>query len=58
MLEFRVPEWLVDALMELHAVDKLGRKAAVTTTIQDVLGRQPRSFADFARNHREHWAAS
>ena len=41
MLEFRVPEWLVDALMELHAVDKLGRKAAVTTTIQDVLGGHP-----------------
>jgi uncharacterized protein YbjT (DUF2867 family) len=58
MLEFRVPEWLVDALMELHAVDKLGRKAAVTTIIQDVLGRPPRSFADFARNHREHWARS
>jgi uncharacterized protein YbjT (DUF2867 family) len=58
MLEFRVPEWLVDALMELHAVDKLGRKAAVTTNIQDLLGRPPRSFADFARNHREHWAAS
>jgi hypothetical protein len=58
MLEFRVPEWLVDALLELHAVDKLGRKAAMTTIIQDVLGRPPRSFADFARNHREHGAAS
>src|SRR5262249_46491077 len=55
MLDTGLPAWLAEALMELHAVDKRGGKAFVTTTVQEVIGRPPRSFVEFAAAHKQRW---
>jgi uncharacterized protein YbjT (DUF2867 family) len=55
MLDMGVPAWLADALMELHAVEKQGGKAFVTTTVLELIGRPPRSFVEFATAHRQRW---
>jgi uncharacterized protein YbjT (DUF2867 family) len=56
MLDTGVPTWLVEALMELHAVDKRGGKAFVTPTVPELIGRPSRPFVEFAVAHRQRWA--
>ena len=51
MLDMQMPGWVVDAMMELHAIDRAGYAAAVTTAVQEVIGHAPRRFADFAAEH-------
>jgi uncharacterized protein YbjT (DUF2867 family) len=46
-----LPPVFVDALMELNAAMKAGRLAAVTDTVERVLGRPPAAFEDWARRH-------
>jgi uncharacterized protein YbjT (DUF2867 family) len=53
MLHAGLPQWQVDALMELHAVNKQNRWNAVTSDIEKVTGKPPLSFAQFARDHAE-----
>jgi uncharacterized protein YbjT (DUF2867 family) len=55
MLDLGMPEWMVDATMELHAVNKAGHLAAVYGTVQEVTGRAPLSFKTFAQEHRARW---
>ncbi|MGD0678735.1 MAG: hypothetical protein ABSC94_25290 [Polyangiaceae bacterium] len=43
--------------MELHAVDKAGYAAAVTTSVKDVTGRAPRAFKEFVRENAAKWKA-
>ena len=50
-LDMHMPGWVVDAMMELHAIDKAGYAAAVTTAVKEVTGHAPRRFADFAAEH-------
>lgn len=42
------PPWLVEGLLELHGAIKQGFLAAVSPTVQDILGRPARSFSQFA----------
>jgi hypothetical protein len=52
-----MPGWMVDAMMELHGVDKAGYAAGTTKDAEKILGRAPRSFSDFAKDHASAWKA-
>jgi uncharacterized protein YbjT (DUF2867 family) len=55
MLGFQMPLWMVDAMMELHGIDKAGYAAAVTDDATRLTGRQPKTFAEFARESAAKW---
>jgi uncharacterized protein YbjT (DUF2867 family) len=48
-----MPGWLVEHLVGLFGLVREGVLAEVTDTIRVVTGRDPRSFAEFARDHVE-----
>lgn len=50
-------EPLTGAVLELWAQERSGAVAAVTPDLEGLLGRPPRPFADFARDHASAWAA-
>lgn len=58
MLQAGLPKWQVEALMELHAINKQNRWNAVTSDIEKVTGAPPSDFAQFARDHAEKFQAS
>jgi uncharacterized protein YbjT (DUF2867 family) len=47
-----LPSWMVEAMMELHAIDKAGYAAAVTPTVSTLLGRPATSFRTFVEQNR------
>jgi uncharacterized protein YbjT (DUF2867 family) len=51
MLQAGLPQWQVDALMELHAINKQSLWSAVTSDIENIIGRPPTSFEQFARDY-------
>ena len=51
MKQAGLPDWTIDVLMELHAVTRTGHMAAVTQSVEQVTGKKPISFAQFARDH-------
>ena len=53
MLQVGLPQWQVDALMELHAINKRSQWNTVTRDVEKVTGRPPIDFATFARDHAE-----
>lgn len=55
MLDMGMPEWMVHAMNELHAIDKAGYAAGVTPDVKNITGRTPRSFRDFARDNAAKW---
>jgi hypothetical protein len=55
MLGLGMPGWMVDARMELHAIDKAGYAAAVTDTVEKVTGKKARTFTEFARENASKW---
>jgi uncharacterized protein YbjT (DUF2867 family) len=58
MLQAGVPQWQVELVMELHAVNKQSRWSAVTADIQKVTGTSPTDFAQFARDHADKFRAT
>jgi uncharacterized protein YbjT (DUF2867 family) len=58
MLQAGIPNWLVELVMELHAINKESRWSAVTSDIEKVTGNPPTSFAQFARDHAEKFRTS
>jgi uncharacterized protein YbjT (DUF2867 family) len=58
MLQVGLPKWQVDALMELHAINKQSRWSPVTSDIEKVTGEPPTEFAQFARDHAEKFRTS
>jgi len=46
-----VPEYTADALDELFAERRNGKESQVYTTFEEIIGRQPTSFDDFARRN-------
>jgi uncharacterized protein YbjT (DUF2867 family) len=58
MLQAGVPQWQVELVMELHAVNKQNRWSAVTSDIEKITGTPPTDFALFARDHAEKFRAS
>ena len=57
MLQAHIPQWQVDALLELHAINKQGLWAAVTSNVEKITGHSPTSFAQFARDHASSFGA-
>lgn len=51
LLGFGVPDWIVGMLTEYAQAYVSGWGDFTTTDFQEVTGRRPRSFADFARDH-------
>jgi uncharacterized protein YbjT (DUF2867 family) len=43
-----VPDWLVESLIELNAAQKAGHTAAVSPAVEEVTGRKPKSFEQWA----------
>jgi uncharacterized protein YbjT (DUF2867 family) len=58
MLQAGVPQWQVELVLELHAVNKQNRWSAVTSDIEKVTGTPPTDFAQFAREHADKFRAS
>ena len=58
MLQAGLPQWQVDALMELHATNKENRWTSVTSDIEKVTGKPATAFAQFARDHAVKFRAS
>jgi uncharacterized protein YbjT (DUF2867 family) len=52
MLESGAPGWLADALVVLFDELRGGIAAQTTDTVRTLTGREPRGFAEFARDHR------
>jgi uncharacterized protein YbjT (DUF2867 family) len=55
MLDMSMPVWMVDAMMELHGIDKAGYATKVTGDVQRVTGRAPTGFALFAQQNAARW---
>jgi uncharacterized protein YbjT (DUF2867 family) len=51
LLGFGMPTWQADGLVEDYDHYRRGEAATVTTTVRDVTGHDPRTFASFAREH-------
>ena len=58
MLQAGIPEWQVEGIMELHAINKQNRWSAITSDIEKVTDSPPTDFAQFARDHAEKFRAS
>jgi uncharacterized protein YbjT (DUF2867 family) len=51
------PEWNIDGLLELEEAYRSGAFDIVTPNVLALLGRPPRSFADFAADHADTFTA-
>jgi hypothetical protein len=47
-----MPAWLVDAFLELNALIRQGHAPTLTSGVQQVLGRPPRSLREWATHLR------
>jgi hypothetical protein len=47
-----LPGWLVDRLVELNTMMAAGHAAGMTDEVATLTGRQPRTFEQFAADHR------
>lgn len=46
-----MPDWMVDALMELYTIQRAGYASDVSPVVERVTGKKPISFAQFARGY-------
>lgn len=53
MKQAGMPEVLVEATMELYGIYKAGYASEVTDTVEQVTGKKPRSFEQFAKDYIE-----
>jgi uncharacterized protein YbjT (DUF2867 family) len=51
MLKSGMPEIMVDSILELIEADGAETTPHITTTVQDVTGRQARTFAEWSKDH-------
>lgn len=51
MLGAGMSEWLTDLIIELYDVQRAGHMAEVSPVVEQVAGRKPISFAQFAKVH-------
>ncbi|RYZ48725.1 MAG: SDR family oxidoreductase [Sphingobacteriales bacterium] len=52
MLNHQVPKNLADAMNELHALGKAGYCSGITSGVQEITGRKPRDFHQFAHDYK------
>lgn len=46
-------DWLIDGLLELYAIIRVGHAAQITTAIEEITGRKPIVFSQFAKDYAE-----
>lgn len=51
MRELGMPGWTVDAIMELHGIARGGYASGVTSTVEDLTGKKPITFEQFAKDN-------
>lgn len=51
MLQAGVPAWLADDLLVLYGISAAGKSRGPTSVVRDVGGKEPITFAEFARDH-------
>jgi uncharacterized protein YbjT (DUF2867 family) len=52
LLSAGVPEWNADAVLDLQRFYREGKATTVTRDVEEILGRNPISFAQFFRDYR------
>jgi len=55
MKEYRMPQFNIDMLSSLNQIIKAGYAEGVTSTVQDITGKTPISFKQFALDHQSNW---
>ncbi len=55
LLSQGVSGWLVKVLLELYAISRQGMAAGVSSAVQEVLGRSPINFRQFATDYADHF---
>lgn len=58
LLSAGLPEWSADALLDLQRLYREGKAAAVTRDVEQVLGRKPIRYAQFAQDYKSAFASS
>ena len=53
MKEAGLPDWMINAAIEADKLTREGRGSAVLPTVEEVTGKKPRSFEQFARDYAE-----
>ncbi len=53
-----LPEWSANALVDLQQLYRSGGASAVTNDVEQLLGRKPRSFEQFSRDHASAFQAA
>ena len=53
MLKAGMAEWQVDLLMELHEINKQSRWSTITSDVQEIIGKPPIAFREFACDHAD-----
>jgi len=46
-------DWLIDGMMELYSIIKDGHAAQITNTVEQIVGKKPISFSQFAKEYAE-----
>lgn len=57
LLSAGLPEWNVDALIDLQQFYREDKAAAVTPEVEEILGRKPTSFNQFLQDYRDAFQA-
>ena len=51
MKESGMDDWFIDAMMEFYSIIRAGHAAQTTTVVEQITGRKPISFTQFARDY-------
>ncbi|WP_207432506.1 SDR family oxidoreductase [Sabulibacter ruber] len=53
MQQHGLPDWMTESLLELNAISRAGYASGVTGEVQEIIGRAPYTFQDFAQTYKE-----
>jgi uncharacterized protein YbjT (DUF2867 family) len=53
MMKMGMEDWLIDAMMELYSIIRSGYASQTTSSIEEVTGRKPILFSQFAKDYAE-----
>jgi hypothetical protein len=53
MKQIGMEDWLIDAIMEFFSIVRAGHGSQTTAIIEEIIGRTPISFQQFARDYAE-----